>query len=100
MTKEKPKTVVVPLSGIGPLSFQVSPGMALTVRELSSPSKNRPTVGGSLKSKSYLVFNGITKVGSPDSESLEKSGQVVPQSCKVVEVNKDKQMILVEFEVK
>jgi hypothetical protein len=73
MGKEKPQTVVVPLSGIGPLSFQVSPGMTLTVRELSSPSKNRPDGRGQLQIPKLFGFQRNYESWEPRCRSARKN---------------------------
>jgi hypothetical protein len=98
MTKEKASVVVVRVAGTSPLSFDLWPGIILTVKEILPSAANRPTLGGSFKSKGYLLFNGITKVGKLSPASLKKLGSTVPEQCKVVEVNKDKKVLSVEFQ--
>ena len=98
MSKENCSSALVQVSGTGALSFEVWPGMELTVKRFSPPSY-RPSIGRKFHSTHYLLFNGITKIGQISSASLTNIGAEVPERCKVVEVNKDKNLLIVEFEV-
>lgn len=92
--------VKVKVGGTSPLSFMVHTGSTLTVKEVAASSSNRPTVGGSAFKKSgYLIFNGITKIGSLSSASQKKLGDRIPATCRVATVDKQKKILEVEFDV-
>ena len=93
---EKQK-VVVRIAGTSPLSFEVWKGMILTIKEIPPSAINRPTLGTKFKSTGYLVFNGITKVGRLSPAVLTKIGKV-PDTCKVVLVDKEKKILSVEVD--
>jgi hypothetical protein len=97
MSKEKAASLVVRVTGTSPLSFDLWPGVTLTVKEISPSAQNRPTLGGKFTTKGYLLFNGITKVGRLSPASLKKIGDNVPLQCKVVEVDKGRKILSVEF---
>ena|SRR6266850_5850481 len=92
-----PSVIVVRVVGTSPLSFSLWPGMALTVKEIAPSLTNRPTLGGGFKSKGYLLFNGITKVGRLSPAALRALGDPVPVTCTVVRVDKDRKFLSVEF---
>jgi hypothetical protein len=98
MSKEKNLSLVVRVAGTSPLSFDLWPGVTLTVKEISPSASNRPTLGSKFKAKGYLLFNGITKVGRLSPASLQKIGELVPSQCRVVEVDKDRKVLSVEFQ--
>lgn len=88
--------IVVRIAGTSPLSFEVWKGLTLTIKEIAPSANNRPTLGAKFKSKAYLVFNGRTKVGRLSPATLKKIGNRIPETCKVVEVNKEKKILSVE----
>jgi hypothetical protein len=98
MSKDKASGVVVRVSGTSPLSFDVTPGTVLTIKEIAPSAVNRPTLGSKFKSKGYLLFKGITKLGRLSPSALAKIGESVPANCKVVQVDKAKKILAVEFE--
>ncbi|MDQ3816080.1 MAG: hypothetical protein M3362_00120 [Acidobacteriota bacterium] len=90
-------SVVVRVSGTGPLSFEVRPGSILTIKEIGPSSTSRPSIGGGFNSKGYLLFAGQTKVGRLSPAALVKLGERDISSCKVVTVDKTRKILLVEF---
>jgi hypothetical protein len=95
MPMERSK-MIVRVSGTSPLSFDVWKGMTLTIKEMGPSANNRPTLGAKFKSKGYLVFNGRTKVGRFSPATLNKIGSRVPETCTVVQVDKEKKILSVE----
>jgi hypothetical protein len=96
-TPEKPSSTVVRVTGTSPLSFDLWPGVSLTVKEISPSASNRPTLGGGFKTKGYLLFSGQTKVGRLSPSVVSKLNGNIPLSCKVLKVDKARKLLLVEF---
>lgn len=88
--------IVVRVTGTSPLSFEVWTGMTLTIKEIAPSANNRPTLGAKFKTKGYLVFNGRTKVGRLSPAALKKIGETIPETCKVVQVDRGKKILSVE----
>ena len=95
-TRSKTGTTIR-VSGTSPLSFEVSVGSILTVKQFAPSHYNRPTVGSGFKSAGYLLFHNETKVGRLSLENLSKIGKRVPQSCTVSEVDKSRKILRVIF---
>lgn len=95
--KASPEKLGIRIVGTSPLSFDLSPGMTLTVKEFGLSANNRPTVGGKFKRSAYLLFNGITKVGRLSPKAEIEVGYPIPQTCKVVEVDREKKILKVLF---
>jgi hypothetical protein len=93
--------VQIRLADTNCLSFNVEPGKRLTVKKYGPSSKSRPTVAGSkFKNDAYLVFNGPSKIGKIPPASLDKLGECDLTFCDVVEVNSEKNTIIVNFHIK
>jgi len=89
--------IIIRVVGTSPLSFEVTAGAILQVREIGPSSASRPTVGGRFKSSAFLLFNDKTKVGRLSPASLKTLGQAVPRECKVAEVDKERRVLRVMF---
>jgi len=89
--------VEIKLSGTGPLSFEVKEGEELKVKEISPSSKSRPTAGSRFKTSALLVFKGSTKIGRIPPKNQDELGGRIPEYCKVIEVNKEKKVLIVEI---
>src|SRR5207237_4282593 len=89
--------VLVRVAGTSPLSFDVTVGTTLQVREFAPSSPSRPTIGGRFKSSAFLLFRDRTKVGRLSPASLRKLGNSVPPVCTVVEVDRNRGILLVTF---
>jgi hypothetical protein len=88
----------VRVAGTGPLSFELSAGAVLTIREFGPSPIKRPTAGGSrFKSTAYLLFKGQTKIGRLSPTTVSNLAEKIPSSCKVVEVDKAKKILLVDL---
>jgi hypothetical protein len=97
MSKKKASPGIVKVIGTSPLSFELRPGTVLTVKEFGPASKTRPSIGSKFKSNAYLLFNGITKIGRLSPSTLSKLGGEIPTSCKVVEVDKARKVLLIDI---
>lgn len=89
--------ITVRVTGTSPLSFDVRVGATLQVKEFSPSAPSRPSVGGGFKTRAFLLFNDRTKVGRLSTASLLKLGEVVPNTCTVLEVNRQKRLLFVSF---
>ncbi|HEY8227071.1 MAG TPA: hypothetical protein VIG25_17480 [Pyrinomonadaceae bacterium] len=96
MTKPE-NPVVVDVVETSSLSFDLWPGIVLTVKAIGPSSARQPTLSGGFESKAYLLFNGITKVGKLSPAAIKILGEPVPAACKVIKVDKEKNILLVEF---
>ena len=93
------KIVSVRVAGTSPLSFAVTEGQQLQVKEIGPSSKQRPTIGGKFKTSAYLIYNGIKKIGKLSEASLRKLGEAtVPGTCVVEKVDSEKKILMVAFQ--
>ena len=80
-----------------PLSFDVTVGEVLRIRQFEPSSHNRPTVSGGFKTIAFLVFDGITKVGRLKPNDVNSLGRPVPEECTVVEVDRTRKMLKIQL---
>ena len=94
------KLLELKLSGTSPLSFEVSVGTTLQIKEVGPSNHWRPTVGSGFKSNGLLVFNNKTKVGSFKPEDMSSfSPSIIPATCTVTEVDKSRKILRVALDV-
>jgi len=86
------------VKGTSPLSFDVTPGDILSIREFEPSTHTRPTLSGGFKTSAFLIFNGITKVGSLNAKDVARLGdESIPDACTVTEVNRATKVLKVEL---
>lgn len=93
-------TKIVTVLGTSHSSFELVAGATLELRVMGPSSPNRPTLRGRFTKAGYLLFYEDMRVGTLSPQSVSAFRDRLPNTCKVVTVNRSQNVIRVELELK
>jgi hypothetical protein len=67
------------------------------IKRFLPSKKSRPTIGSGFKTDAHVVYNGITKVGRLNPKDVAALNDQIPDKCKVVLVDLDRNILKVEL---